>query len=75
MFSKRRVDFFPSDDIVHLRACSDIIIIAMANNILHRINTRQPDVPVGKLAHICYSLAVVHKLDIVFSGMACLPAA
>lgn len=47
MFSRRRVDFFPGDNITHLCACGEIIIIAMANNVLHRINIRQPDVPIG----------------------------
>ncbi|KAL0278891.1 UNVERIFIED_CONTAM: hypothetical protein PYX00_000572 [Menopon gallinae] len=45
MFSKKRVNFSPTDKITFIAASSDIVIIIMANNILLRINLRQPDHP------------------------------
>lgn len=47
MFSKKKVNFSPTDKITHLSVSNDIIIIAMANNVLLRINLRQPDHPEG----------------------------
>lgn len=47
IFSKKRVNFSPPDSITHMAVGSDIIVIAMANNILLKINLRQPDHPEG----------------------------
>ncbi|KAL6254778.1 hypothetical protein P5V15_014108 [Pogonomyrmex californicus] len=43
IFTKQKVNFLPSDKILHLVVSSNIIVIAMANNILLRIDMKQPD--------------------------------
>ncbi|EZA54658.1 vacuolar protein sorting-associated protein 18 homolog isoform X2 [Ooceraea biroi] len=43
IFTKQKVNFLPSDKILHLSVSSNTIVIAMANNILLRIDMRQPD--------------------------------
>lgn len=43
IFTKQKVNFLPSDRILHLSVSSNTIVIAMANNILLRIDMKQPD--------------------------------
>ncbi|TGZ50267.1 Vacuolar protein sorting-associated protein 18-like protein [Temnothorax longispinosus] len=43
IFTKQKVNFLPSDKILHLAVSSNAIVIAMANNILLRIDMKQPD--------------------------------
>ncbi|XP_025159223.1 vacuolar protein sorting-associated protein 18 homolog isoform X3 [Harpegnathos saltator] len=43
IFTKQKVNFLPSDKILHLVVSSNMIVIAMANNILLRIDMKQPD--------------------------------
>ncbi|XP_031837327.1 vacuolar protein sorting-associated protein 18 dor isoform X2 [Nomia melanderi] len=45
IFIKQKVNFQPSDNIVHLVVNNNIIVIAMANNILLRIDMKNPNVP------------------------------
>lgn len=47
IFTKHKVNFLPSDKITHLAVSSNLIVIAMANNVLLRIDMRQPDKPEG----------------------------
>lgn len=47
IFIKQKVNFLPSDKILHFVVNNNIIIIAMANNILLRIDMKQPDSPEG----------------------------
>ncbi|XP_026470217.1 vacuolar protein sorting-associated protein 18 homolog [Ctenocephalides felis] len=43
IFSKQKMQFTPSDKITHLAVANDILVLAMANNTLFRINLKQPD--------------------------------
>ncbi|XP_032674629.1 vacuolar protein sorting-associated protein 18 homolog isoform X2 [Odontomachus brunneus] len=43
IFTKQKVNFLPSDKILYLVVSSNTIVIAMANNILLRIDMKQPD--------------------------------
>ncbi|KAH0950839.1 hypothetical protein HN011_007913 [Eciton burchellii] len=43
IFTKQKVNFLPSDKILHLCVSSNTIVIAMANNTLLRIDMKQPD--------------------------------
>ncbi|XP_020284361.1 vacuolar protein sorting-associated protein 18 homolog isoform X1 [Pseudomyrmex gracilis] len=43
IFTKQKVNFLPSDRILHLVVSSNTIVIAMANNILLRIDMKQPE--------------------------------
>ncbi|KAL2749921.1 vacuolar protein sorting-associated protein 18 isoform X1 [Vespula maculifrons] len=43
IFTKQKIIFSPSDKIIHLVVSSNLIIIAMANNVLLRIDMKQPD--------------------------------
>ncbi|KAK6624157.1 hypothetical protein RUM44_011015 [Polyplax serrata] len=45
IFSKKRVNFSPTSSITHMAVGSDIILIAMSNGILLRINLHQPEHP------------------------------
>jgi len=46
LFSKQRIQFKPSDPITHLRVCSNNLALAMASNILLRIDLQnKPDQP------------------------------
>ncbi|XP_020710242.2 vacuolar protein sorting-associated protein 18 homolog isoform X2 [Athalia rosae] len=45
IFTKQKVNFSPSDKITHLVVSSNLIVIAMANNILLRIDMKHPDKP------------------------------
>lgn len=47
IFIKQKVNFLPSDKILHFVVNNNIIVIAMANNILLRIDMKQPDSPEG----------------------------
>ncbi|KAI4499403.1 hypothetical protein M0802_005663 [Mischocyttarus mexicanus] len=43
IFTKHKINFSPSDKIIHLVVSSNLIVIAMANNVLLRIDMKQPD--------------------------------
>ncbi|XP_043488268.1 vacuolar protein sorting-associated protein 18 homolog isoform X2 [Polistes fuscatus] len=43
IFTKQKIIFSPSDKIIHLVVSSNLIVIAMANNVLLRIDMKQPD--------------------------------
>ncbi|XP_076171976.1 vacuolar protein sorting-associated protein 18 dor [Ptiloglossa arizonensis] len=45
IFIKQKVNFLPSDKILHLVVNNNIIVIAMANSILLRIDMKHPDTP------------------------------
>ncbi|KOX67790.1 Vacuolar protein sorting-associated protein 18 like protein [Melipona quadrifasciata] len=45
IFIKQKVNFLPSDKILHLVVNNNIIVIAMANNLLLRIDMKHPDSP------------------------------
>ena len=45
IFIKQKVNFLPRDRILHLVVNNNIIVIAMANNILLRIDMKHPDTP------------------------------
>lgn len=49
IFTKQKVNFMPSDRILHLSVSSNFIVIAMANNILLRIDMKHPDKPEGDM--------------------------
>lgn len=49
IFSKKRVNFSPTSSITHMAVGSDIILIAMSNGILLRINLHQPEHPEGNV--------------------------
>ncbi|XP_076234523.1 vacuolar protein sorting-associated protein 18 dor isoform X2 [Calliopsis andreniformis] len=45
IFIRQKVNFLPPDKILHLVVNNNIIVIAMANNILLRIDMKHPDTP------------------------------
>lgn len=47
IFIKQKVNFLPPDKILHLVVNNNIIVIAMANNLLLRIDMKHPDSPEG----------------------------
>jgi hypothetical protein len=47
IFIKQKVNFMPSDRILRICVSNNFIVIAMANNILLRIDMKHPDKPEG----------------------------
>ncbi|XP_067005382.2 vacuolar protein sorting-associated protein 18 homolog isoform X2 [Anabrus simplex] len=45
IFSKQKVNFSPPDRITHLCVSNGLIVLAMANDVLFRINLQQPEKP------------------------------
>ncbi|XP_054289696.1 vacuolar protein sorting-associated protein 18 homolog isoform X1 [Macrosteles quadrilineatus] len=45
MFYKQKVNFAPPDKIIHMCVSSELIVLAMANGILFRIDLKAPDKP------------------------------
>ncbi|XP_015595540.1 vacuolar protein sorting-associated protein 18 homolog isoform X2 [Cephus cinctus] len=45
IFTKQKVNFLPPDKITHLSVSSNMIVIAMSNNVLLRIDMKYPDKP------------------------------
>lgn len=43
IFMKQKMNFNPSDNITHIAVANDYLVLAMANNILFRINLKSPD--------------------------------
>lgn len=43
IFNKIRMNFSPLDKITHVAVSSNYLILAMANNVLFRIDIQQPD--------------------------------
>lgn len=43
IFTRQRVNFRPPDNILHLAVSSNFIMIAMANNVILRIDVKAPD--------------------------------
>lgn len=52
IFTKQKIIFSPSDKIIHLVVSSNLIIIAMANNVLLRIDMKQPDKVEGIILYL-----------------------
>lgn len=48
MFSKRKMNFNPSDVITHVAVSSDFLVLAMANGKLFRLDLKMPDQHEGK---------------------------
>lgn len=49
MFSKSKLDFNPSDRITHLVVSNNYLVLAMANNMLFRIDLSNPSRCDGKI--------------------------
>lgn len=49
MFSKRQMNFTPSDLITHVAVSSDYLVLAMANGMIFRLDVKMPDENEGKL--------------------------
>jgi hypothetical protein len=47
IFSKQKVNFSPTDRITHMAVSNELLVLTMANNVLLRIDLRQPDKPQG----------------------------
>ena len=47
IFIKQKVNFMPPDRILYMCVSSNLVVIAMANNILLRIDMKHPDKPEG----------------------------
>ena len=47
IFIKQKVNFMPSEKILHMCVANNFVVIAMANNILLRIDMKHPDKPEG----------------------------
>ena len=47
IFKKQKVNFTPTDKIIHMAVSSELIVLAMANNVLLRIDLKHPDKPEG----------------------------
>lgn len=43
MFFKQKVNFVPTDKVTHLCVSTELVVLAMANGILLRIDLKQPD--------------------------------
>ncbi|KDR19383.1 Vacuolar protein sorting-associated protein 18-like protein, partial [Zootermopsis nevadensis] len=52
IFSKQKVNFSPTDRITHLAVSSELLVLVMANNVLLRIDLRQPDKPQVLLCYV-----------------------
>jgi hypothetical protein len=50
MFTKQKVNFSPTNQITHLVVGGNTIVLAMANNVLLRINLNAPDVLEGNFS-------------------------
>lgn len=49
MFSKQKVNFAPPESITHLVVSNNLVVIAMANQQLLRLDLKQPDKKEGAL--------------------------
>jgi hypothetical protein len=55
IFSRHKVNFTPTDRITHLAVSSDLLVLTMANNILLRIDLRDPENPQGNdISLLCF---------------------
>jgi len=72
LFSKQRIQFKPPDPITHLRVCSNNLVLAMASNLLLRIDLQnKPDQP--EEIEITKSVEdAVHNLFLDPSGNHCI---
>lgn len=61
MFSKQKVNFAPPERITHMCVSSELIVLAMANGILLRIDLKQPDKPEGEFFYK-FSLTILYKV-------------
>lgn len=52
IFIKQKVNFLPPDKILHFVVNNNIVVIAMANNILLRIDMKHPDTPEGNIFNV-----------------------
>lgn len=71
IFIKQKVNFLPPDKILHLVVNNNIIVIAMANNLLLRIDMKHPDSPEGisflmnhNIKHKIYVICFFPEIDI-----------
>lgn len=48
IFSKVRINFNPSDKITHVAVANNYLVLAMANNVLFRIDLTHPEKHEGK---------------------------
>lgn len=55
IFKKQKVNFTPTDKIIHMAVSSELIVLAMSNNLLLRIDLKHPDKPEGM-----YTLYYIH---------------
>lgn len=53
VFWKQKVNFVPPERITHMCVSSELIVLAMANGILFRIDLKQKDKHEGKVQEIC----------------------
>ncbi|XP_017303017.1 vacuolar protein sorting-associated protein 18 homolog [Diaphorina citri] len=77
MFTKQKVNFSPTNQITHLVVGGNTIVLAMANNVLLRINLNAPDVLeevklTSKLLNLfmdptgSYTLAILEGNEIIY---------
>lgn len=52
IFIKQKVNFMPSEKILHMCVSSNFIVISMANHILLRIDMKHPDKPEGNVRNL-----------------------
>jgi len=69
IFTKQKVNFLPSDKILHLCVSSNTIVIAMANNTLLRIDMKQPDKTEGASNCIIFDryMHMINKISISYN--------
>lgn len=63
IFIKQKVNFLPPDKILHLVVNNNIIVIAMANNLLLRIDMKHPDSPEGISSLMNHNIK--HKIYVI----------
>lgn len=72
IFSKQKMQFTPSDKITHLAVANDILVLAMANNTLFRINLKQPDKNEGIVnilhMHFMSAESFVYNITFIFES-------
>jgi hypothetical protein len=56
IFSKKKVNFSPTDRVTHLAVSNELLVLAMANKVLLRIDLQQPDKHEGNDVSVMCSL-------------------
>lgn len=67
MFTKQKVNFAPTNQITHLVVGGNTIVLAMAKNVLLRINLSAPDVLEGKYPN--FSVICLKRLGRGFDSL------